>query len=113
MKLIHLKNNSKQTLNISHGSGMFTYEVYDEDGVKIFPNNSILFRNDIGYTVEIKSNAEYRDNGEGQRSDEYYQFVIQKPGTYKVKANVEFWVESKGNKEQINLSSDLVQFIVE
>jgi len=108
----YLRNNSKQTMNISHGSGMFTYEVYDEDGNQIIPNSTILFQNDVGYSVKINSNEEYRNNGDGQRSIEYFQFLIQKPGNYKVKTNVEFRIIDEKN-HQINISSDLIEFTVE
>jgi len=108
----YLKNKSNRTMNISHGSDMFTYEVYDEDGNPVPPNRTILYRNDVGYSMEIKPNEEYRNNGEGQRSIEYYQFLIQKPGNYEVKTNVEFW-NMKEKNHQINISSDLIKFTVE
>ncbi|MFC6333072.1 hypothetical protein ACFP56_10590 [Paenibacillus septentrionalis] len=109
----YLQNNSKKALDISHGSAMFTYEIYGEDGVQILPSNTVLFRNDVGYTVTIDSYEEYRNNGEDQRSIEYYQFLITEPGVYKVKTNVEFSVLNEDKEDLINISSDWKQFIVE
>ncbi|TLS49806.1 hypothetical protein FE782_22625 [Paenibacillus antri] len=109
----YLKNKSKRTLEVSHGSGMFTYEIYNEDGDQILPNTTIFIRNDIGYMVELKADEEYRNNGEGQRSKEYYEFVIHEPGYYKVKMHVEFSINNEGKQEQINISSDLKEFKVE
>jgi signal peptidase I len=107
-----IKNNSKRTVGISHGSGMFTYEIYTEDGDKIVPKNTTLVINDIGYMVELKSGEEYRNNGEGQRSKEYYEFVITVPGDYKVKMHVEFRMNNEGKQEQIKISSDFEEFRV-
>ena len=108
-----IKNNSKRTIEISHGSGMFTYEIYSEDGDRIFPNGTTLFINDIGYMVELKSGEEYRNNGEGQRSKEFYEFAIKEPGDYKVKMQVELWLKYEGKQEKIHISSDFEEFRVE
>lgn len=100
-----VRNNSNQKWNISHGAGMFTYEIYDADGNLVKQNNDFLFRNDIGYLSELESKTEYRNNGEEQRSKEYYEFKIAKPGKYKVKTKVEFQVRNGDATEEFDLSS--------
>ncbi|WP_434752328.1 hypothetical protein [Paenibacillus amylolyticus] len=109
----YLKNSSKKTVEISHGSGMFSYEIYNEDGERILPNATVLLENAIGYQVEIRPGEEYRNNGQDQRSKEYYEFVIPQPGNYKVKTNVEFMMDNDGKQKKISLSSESKEFKVQ
>ncbi|MWC30939.1 hypothetical protein [Paenibacillus sp. MMS18-CY102] len=106
-----LKNSSKHTVKISHGSDIFTYEIFDAEGTLIPPQNHILARNDIGYLRELQPDEVYRNNGKGQRSKEYYEYVIAKPGRYTVKTKVEFRLENEGNKAE-QIVSEPYTFIV-
>lgn len=106
----YLKNNSKQEWNISYGADMFTYEIYDKDGNIVKQDYEMLFVNSIGYSSEIKPKTEYRDNGEDQRSKEYYEFNIDKPGKYTIMTTVKFRI----NDEEFQITSEeLNEFIVE
>ncbi|MGO4530364.1 hypothetical protein AB4Z30_14880 [Paenibacillus sp. 2TAF8] len=109
----YLKNSSSRSVEISHGSGMFSYEIYDEDGERILPNGNVLLEHAIGYQVEIRSGEEYRNNGQEQRSKEYYEFVIHEPGNYKVKMHVEFMMNNEGKQKKISLSSESKEFKVQ
>ncbi len=109
----YLKNSSNRSVEISHGSGMFSYEIYNEDGERILPNGNVLLEHAIGYQVEIRSGEEYRNNGQKQRSKEYYEFVIHQPGNYKVKTNVEFMMNNDGKQKKISLSSESKEFKVQ
>ncbi|MCP1135291.1 hypothetical protein NKT34_18485 [Paenibacillus polysaccharolyticus] len=109
----YLKNSSKKTVEISHGSGMFSYEIYNEAGERILPNGNVLLEHAIGYQVEIRSGEEYRNNGQKQRSKEYYEFVIHQPGNYKVKTNVEFMMNNDGKQKKMRLSSESKEFKVQ
>ncbi|WP_168122418.1 hypothetical protein [Paenibacillus sp. HB172176] len=100
-----LKNNSNQKWNISHGAGMFTYEIYDGDGNLVKQDHNILYRDDIGYLDELKPKTEYRNNGEEHRSKEYYEFKIDKPGVYKIKTRAIFWVRNGEETDKFDLSS--------
>jgi hypothetical protein len=109
----YLKNNSKYKWGINHGSGMFTYEIFDSEGNPVRQENNILFRNDVGYLHEIKPKDIYRNNGQDQRSKEYYEFVIDKPGNYTVKSKAEFWIQNEENKKaELIIYSDPFEFIV-
>ncbi|RED66319.1 hypothetical protein DFP95_101818 [Cohnella lupini] len=103
-----IKNNSNISWEISHGSGMFTYEIFDKEGKAVKQEQNILFRNDIGYALKMESNGIYRNNGLDQRSKEFYEFVIKKPGKYTVKSKAEFRIknENKGIQELIITSKD-------
>jgi len=108
-----VKNNSKQKWDISHGAGMFTYEIYDSDGNLVEQDNDFLYRNDIGYLDELKPKTEYRNNGEEQRSKEYYEFKINKPGVYKIKTEAKFQVRNGEEIEEFYVSSgELNEFAV-
>ncbi|MCM3131222.1 hypothetical protein M3629_00395 [Paenibacillus polysaccharolyticus] len=109
----YLKNSSNRSVEISHGSGMFSYEIYNEDGERILPNVNVLLEHAIGYQVEIRSGEEYRNNGQKQRSKEYYEFVIHQPGNYKVKTNVEFMMNNDGKPKKMSLSSESKEFKVQ
>lgn len=109
----YLKNSSKKTVEISHGSGMFSYEIYNEAGERILPDATVLLEHAIGYQVEIRPGEEYRNNGQDQRSKEYYEFVIQQPGNYKVKTHVEFMMNNDGKQKKISLSSESKEFKVQ
>lgn len=105
----YLKNNSNQKWNISHGSDMLTYEIYDNNGTVVRQDHGILFRNDIGYLRELEPETEYRNNGEDQRSKEYYEFKIDKPGKYTIKTTAQFQISN----EEFEISSvELNEFIV-
>lgn len=108
----YLKNSSKKAVEISHGSGMFSYEIYNEEGERILPNGNVLLEHAIGYQVELRPGEVYRNNGQDQRSKEYYQFVIHQPGNYKVKTNVEFMMNNDGKQKKISLSSESKEFQV-
>ncbi|SCY87244.1 hypothetical protein SAMN05720606_11119 [Paenibacillus polysaccharolyticus] len=109
----YLKNSSNRSVEISHGSGMFSYEIYNEDGERILPNGNVLLEHAIGYQVELQPGEEYRNNGQDQRSKEYYEFVIHQPGNYKVKTNVEFMMNNDGKPKKISLSSESKEFKVQ
>ncbi|WP_342554839.1 hypothetical protein [Paenibacillus sp. FSL R7-0652] len=109
----YLKNSSMRTVEISHGSGMFSYEIYNEAGEKILPNATVLLEHAIGYQVEIGPGEEYRNNGQDQRSKGYYEFVIDQPGNYKVKTHVEFTMNNDGKQKKISLSSESKEFKVQ
>ncbi|MDP9701576.1 hypothetical protein J2T16_004518 [Paenibacillus intestini] len=108
-----LKNSSKNTVEISHGSGMFSYEIYNEAGERILPDETVLLEHAIGYQVELQPGEEYRNNGQDQRSKEYYEFVIHQPGNYKVKTHVEFMLNNDGKQKKISLSSEFKEFKVQ
>ncbi|CAM3153348.1 hypothetical protein PASE110613_17880 [Paenibacillus sediminis] len=107
-----IKNNSVFSWEISHGSGMFTYEIFDKEGNAVKQENKILFRNDIGYVTKMKSNDIYRNNGIGQRSKEFYEFVIKKPGKYKVISKAEFQIKNEDKEIQEFITSKAYEFIV-
>lgn len=109
----YLKNNSKHSWEISLGAGMFTYEIVDMEGNPVKRESDMLFQNDIGYLVQIKPNEVYKDNGEEQRSEEFYTFVIDKPGRYKVRTNVEFQIEHNQEIYEQTLTSEFYKFTVE
>ena len=109
----YLKNSSNRSVEISHGSGMFSYEIYNEDGERILPSANVLLEHAIGYQVVIRSGEEYRNNGQEQRSKEYYEFVIHQPGNYKVKMHVEFMMNNEGKQKKISLSSESKEFKVQ
>lgn len=109
----YLKNNWKHSWEISHGAGMFTYEIVDMEGNPVKRESDMLFQNDIGYLVQIKPNEVYKDNGEEQRSEEFYTFVIDKPGRYKVRTNVEFQIEHNQEIYEQTLTSEFYEFTVE
>ncbi|WP_145328574.1 hypothetical protein [Paenibacillus xylanexedens] len=109
----YLKNSSKKAVEISHGSGMFSYEIYNEAGERILPNATVLLEHAIGYQVEIGPGEEYRNNGQEQRSKEYYELVIQQPGNYKVKTHVEFMMNNDDKQKKISLSSESKEFKVQ
>lgn len=109
----YLKNPSKKAVEISHGSGMFSYEIYNEAGERILPDETVLLEHAIGYQVELRPGEVYRNNGQDQRSKEYYQFVIHQPGNYKVKTNVEFLMNNDGKQKKISLSSEFKEFKVQ
>ncbi|MBY0202438.1 hypothetical protein [Paenibacillus cucumis (ex Kampfer et al. 2016)] len=109
----YLKNSSKKAVEISHGSGMFSYEIYNEAGERILPDATVLLEHAIGYQVELRPGEEYRNNGQDQRSKEYYEFVIQQPGNYKVKTHVEFMMNNDGKQKKISLSSEFNEFKVQ
>jgi len=48
----------------------------------------------------------YRSNGENQRSKEFYEFTIDKPGTYRVKAVAKFRIEQE-QQNDVKLTSFL------
>nr|WP_154982838.1 hypothetical protein [Paenibacillus xylanexedens] len=108
----YLKNPSKKAVEISHGSGLFSYEIYNEAGERILPNATVLLEHAIGYQVELQPGEEYRNNGQDQRSKEYYEFVIHQPGNYKVKTNVEFMMNNDGKQKKMSLSSESKEFKV-
>ena len=109
----YLKNNSKHSWEITHGSGIFSYEVIDENENPVPQEKGILFRNDVGYFKELEPKEIYSHNGEGQRSKGFYEFTIKKPGKYKVKVNAEFRIEYKGNEYDFKLTSnELHEFTV-
>lgn len=109
----YLRNISNQNLEISYGAGLFTYEIYDSDGKIVQRKDGMLFKNDIGYVAEVKSKAEYRDNGEGQRSKEYYEFKINELGTYRLKTKAEFRIKNEEEYKGFEIiSDDLYEFIV-
>ncbi|KAA8787555.1 hypothetical protein EC604_27355 [Paenibacillus amylolyticus] len=109
----YLNNSSNKTVEISHGSGMFSYEIYNEAGERILPKATMLLEHAIGYQVELRTGEEYRNNGQDQRSKEYYEFVIHQPGNYKVKTNVEFMMNNDGKQKKISLSSESKEFKVQ
>lgn len=109
----HLKNKSKYAWGITHGSGMFTYEILDSEGELVQQESKVLFRNDIGYYHEIKPKEVYRHNGQDQRSREFYEFVIKKSGEYTVRSKVEFWIQTEDNQdENLIFYSDPYEFSV-
>lgn len=108
-----LSNLSGNTLSITHGASLFTYELEDASGASVKPQIDFLFRNDIGYSAEIKPDESYRDNGEEHRSKEYYEFVLTEPGEYSVRAKAHFHVEgSDGKRVEIELFSEPVPVVV-
>ncbi|MGF6355789.1 hypothetical protein ABIE27_003704 [Paenibacillus sp. 4624] len=109
----YLNNSSNKTVEISHGSGMFSYEIYNEAGERILPKATMLLEHAIGYQVELRTGEEYRNNGQDQRSKEYYEFVIHQPGNYKVKTHVEFMMNNDGKQKKISLSSESKEFKVQ
>ncbi|MGN7382040.1 MULTISPECIES: hypothetical protein [unclassified Paenibacillus] len=109
----YLKNNSKHSWEISHGAGMFTYEIVDMEGNRVTRNTGLLIQNAIGYLTQLKPNEVLQNNGEEQRSEEYYTFVIDKPGRYKVRTNVEFRIEHNQEIYEQTLTSEFYEFTVE
>jgi hypothetical protein len=88
-------------------------EIYNEAGERILPKATMLLEHAIGYQVELRTGEEYRNNGQDQRSKEYYEFVIHQPGNYKVKTNVEFMMNNDGKQKKISLSSESKEFKVQ
>ncbi|GIP32140.1 hypothetical protein [Paenibacillus sp. J2TS4] len=109
----YLKNNSKHSWEISHGAGMFTYEIVDAEGNPLKRKSGMLFRNNIGFLTQLKPDEVLHINGEEHRSEEYYTFVIDKPGQYKVRTNVEFRIENKQEINEQKLTSEFYEFSVE
>ncbi|UJF35516.1 hypothetical protein [Paenibacillus hexagrammi] len=108
----YLRNNTSQSIEISFGAGLFTYKIFDEYGNVVPVSDQMLVVNDIGYDTSLGAGEVYRNNGEKQRSKEFYQFTIKKPGHYKVKAVAEFSVkDEEGNKNQ-KLTSKMYDFTV-
>lgn len=97
---------------MSHSAGIFTYEIYDEEGTLVSQNQKMLFRDDIGYIAKLEPNESYRQNGEEHRSKEYYQFIITNPGRYKVKAKAEFKVSYGQLKYKYLITSDEIYILV-
>jgi hypothetical protein len=109
----YIKNKSKHKWDISHGADIFTYEIYDSDGNLVKQEYDMLFTNSIGYLSELKPKTEFRNNYEEHRSKEYYEFQIEKPGTYKVKTIATFRIENGDERVEFVLSSnELNEFIV-
>lgn len=108
----YIKNKSNQNWKITHDASIFTYEIYDADGNLIKPQSNLLFRDDIGLLAEINPRSEYRNNGEGYRSKEYYEYMIDKPGKYKIKTSAKFQIRHVEASEEFNLSSSLYEFVV-
>lgn len=107
-----LKNNTDHTLEITHGADIFTYEIYDNEDVLVEQENLILVQNDIGYNVKLEANQSYKNNGEGHRSKEYYQFILNTPGQYRLKAKAVFYVNHEGKMEQKEIKSSFLDFTV-
>ncbi|OBR65187.1 hypothetical protein A7K91_00465 [Paenibacillus oryzae] len=109
----YVKNKSNHKWDISHGADIFTYEIYDSEGNLVKQDYDMLFTNSIGYVSELKPKAEFRNNYEEQRNKEYYEFQIEKPGTYKVKTIATYRIENGDEKVEFVLSSsELNEFVV-
>lgn len=110
-----IRNKSDYTWKISHGAGMFIYQIYDKEGNLVPPNTGVLFRNDIGFLHELTPGEVYKKNGEEQRSKEYYEFKLIEPGKYKVKTIVHFEVDNGEGKPRTKqeITSDYFSFNVE
>ncbi len=109
----YIKNRSNHKWDISHGAGIFTYEIYDSDGNLVKQDYDMLFTNSIGYVSELKPKMEFRNNYEEHRNKEFYEFQIEKPGTYKVKTIATFRIENGDEQVEFVLSSnELNEFVV-
>lgn len=112
----YLDNISKYPWEILHGAGIFTYKIFDEAGNAV-PREDIpefLFRNDIGYLRTLKPNESYRNNGEEQRSKEFYEFRIPTPGRYKVQVQAEFRITREQDAvDFVIIADELHEFMVE
>jgi len=108
----YIINKSKNSWQISHGAGMFTYEILDDVGNHIFQQDGILFTNDIGYLIKLKSGEMYRNNGEEHRSKKFYEFTINKAGNYKVRTTVKFGVKNEKTDPRQEIVSSFYEFAV-
>jgi hypothetical protein len=106
-----LKNNSNHSWEIFHGAGMFSYQIYDENGNPI-PREGELFVNGIGMRKSLKSHEVYRNNGEEQRSREFYEFTINNAGNYKVRTIVKFRINHDQAYYEQEITSDFYEFSV-
>lgn len=107
-----LVNRTANDLEISHGADLFTYFITDIQGNPIKQQKPILYIDHIGYMTTLKAGQQYRVNGEGFRSREYYEFIITEPGSYRVKAVAHFRVEDNGKTHEMELESKQYEFIV-
>lgn len=107
-----LKNNTDHTLEFTHGADMFTYVIYDDEDVLVKQENRILVQNDIGYSVKLEANQSYKNNGEEHRSKEHYQFTLNTPGQYRMKAKAVYYVNHEGRMEKKEIESRLLDFTV-
>lgn len=109
----YLKNTSKYSWKITHGAGLFTYELYDMNGDNVPSESKMRFQNDIGLLNEINSNEAYRNNYGEHRSREFFEFVIHEPGQYRVKAKAEFTISHEQKDYEFEIFSDNYEFTVE
>lgn len=108
-----LKNESKYSFKINHGADMFRYQVYDENGNPIPREGGMSFVNAVGWVIDLKSQEDYRNNGEEQRSNELYEFSIFKAGKYKATVTAKFTILIDEIKYDQEITSDYYEFWVE
>jgi len=101
-----LCNNSDRKVEIQHGADMFTYVVYNSDGVEVPSERGSYTINDIGIGALLKPNSKYSYDGGEHISMKLNEIVLEQPGIYSIVAQAEFHVTSSGENSRVSIKSE-------
>ncbi|GAA0394743.1 hypothetical protein [Paenibacillus motobuensis] len=101
-----LCNNSDKEVEIVHGAAMFTYVVYNPDGVEVPIERGTYTINDIGIGVLLEPNSKYSYDGGGHISTKLNEIVLERPGIYTIVAQAEFHITGSGENSGVSIKSE-------
>lgn len=101
-----LFNNSDKKVEIQHGAAMFTYVVYNPDGVEVPIERGTYTINDIGIGALLEPNSKYSYDGGGHISTKLNEIVLERPGIYTIVAQAEFHITGSGENSEVSIKSD-------
>ncbi|AZS16017.1 hypothetical protein [Paenibacillus lutimineralis] len=101
-----LCNNSDKKVEILHGAAMFTYVVYNSDGVEVPNERGTYTISDIGIGVLLEPNSKYSYDGGGHVSTKLNEIVLERPGIYTIVAQAEFHITGSGENSRVSIKSD-------
>jgi hypothetical protein len=99
-----LINNSNTSWEITHGAGMFTYDVYDMNDELVLQDIELRMVNAIGIVKILKPNENYMYDGEGQVHPKFNELTLH-TGSYKVVSKANFKIKQGGKDFDIEIES--------
>lgn len=105
-----LKNLSKNSVNILHGSPLIHVQIYDEQSKPLI---NAFATNDIGLSHKLKLNELYNPDSKTY-NDGKRTIKIEKPGRYKLVGTASFSIElSNEERKDFKISSEPYEITVE
>lgn len=104
-----LCNNSDKKVGILHGAAMFTYVVYNPDGVEVPIERGTYTISDIGIGALLEPNSKYSYDGGGHISTKLNEIVLEQPGIYSIVAQAEFHITGSGENGGVSIQSEPYQ----